>query len=220
MPCGWLCILLFGQAGVTSLFRSLDLRDCWGGCIWPDSPLTANWPGEGAGARPCTWCEEWSSELAISVMVESDAVGWEEREEMKLCDCDLKEFCHLISCNWQGSFPTMAVCWWTLSPALSCMEALSEGLCPPCLVPLGAPWVGSGLGPPCGRSARPWWRRGTSSPSHLCQLGCVTSPFHTPGPVNWDVGLIPHSGPCKQGHEADFWFRLLPAWSLWVSGER
>lgn len=23
-------------------------------------------------------------------MVESDAVGWEEREEMKLCDCDLR----------------------------------------------------------------------------------------------------------------------------------
>ena len=209
--CSGRCHLAVQESWPQRLLRTVHMT--W---LSTDSQLAA-W-----GRRCRTQHLVWRMELrvAISVMVESHALGWEERKEMKLCDCDLKEFCHLISCNWQGSFPTMAMCWWTLSPTLSCMEALSEGICPPCLVPLGAPWVGSGLGPPCVRSARPWWRRGTSFPFHLCQLGCVTSPFHTLGPVNWDVGLIPHSGPCKQGHEADFWFRLLPAWSLWVSGER
>ena len=54
--------------------------------MWPDSPMTTSWLSEGAGVRPSTWCEEGSGEMIISMMVESDAVAREKREEMRLCD--------------------------------------------------------------------------------------------------------------------------------------
>lgn len=46
---------------------------------------------------------------------------------------------------------------------------------------------------------RAWVTMPLPAPHSLCQLGCVTSPFHVLGPVNRDIGLTSDSDPCLPG---------------------
>ena len=73
--------------------------------------------------------------MIVSVMVESEAVAQEEREEMKLPGSP-KEFCQLMSCSLQGILPTMAV---RSRKSSELEKALSEGMSPLCLIHFGAP---------------------------------------------------------------------------------